>query len=165
MRLFRALDISASGLTAERLRLDIISNNLANANTTRTETGEPYRRQRALFAARPEPTFMEALQQAAGAGFAGPRPRLAAARTQGGQGMPLGGVQVTAIVSDPGPFRLVYDPGHPDADPDGYVAMPNINPVTEMVDLITASRSYEANVTAINAAKQMFSRALEIGRG
>lgn len=161
MRLFRALDISASGLTAERLRLDLISNNLANANTTRTASGEPYRRQRALFASRDE-TFMATLQRAAGAGFTGPR---LSARAGQREAVPLGGVQVTAIVSDQGPFRLVYDPGHPDADPEGYVAMPNINPVTEMVDLITASRSYEANVTAVNAAKQMFSRALEIGRG
>lgn len=160
MRLFRALDISASGLTAERLRLDIISNNLANANTTRTAEGGPYRRQRAVFAARSD-SFFEELQRAAGAGFRG------AGRTggPGRDGAPLGGVEVTGIVADPGPFRIVYDPGHPDADADGYVAMPNINPVTEMVDLITASRSYEANVTAVNAAKQMFSRALEIGRG
>lgn len=130
MGLVRSIAISASGLTAERLRLDLISNNLANANTTRTPQGGPFRRQMAVFAPGP-----------------------------GGSG-----VRVARIVEDPAPPRFVYDPRHPDAGADGMVAYPNVNPVTEMVDLIAATRAYEANVTALNAAKDMALRALEIGR-
>ncbi len=130
MRLFGAIDISASALTAERLRLDVIAENLANAGTTRTAEGGPYRRKVVLFAPR--------------------------------EGM--GGVRAVGIARDPSPFRLRYDPGHPDADAAGYVRLPNVDVVKEMVDLITATRAYEANVTAISAAKAMFQRALDIGR-
>lgn len=154
MSIFHALDISASGLTAQRLRLDIIANNIANANTTRTPEGGPFRRQLAVFAAR-EGTRPEG-QIAPGAGFAG------FLRFQGGTG--LGGVRVERIVEDPREPRLVYNPGHPDADERGYVAMPNVDVVTEMVDMISATRAYEANLTAINDAKQMMLKALEIGR-
>jgi len=132
--------ISASGMTAERLRMDTIANNLANANTTRTAAGGPYRRQVPVFAARER-----GLRSGPG-GFAG------------------AGVRVVGIRHDPGPPRLVYDPSHPDAGPDGYVAMPNVDVVREMVDLISASRAYEANVAAFNTAKSMAMRALEIGR-
>ncbi|HEY8416582.1 MAG TPA: flagellar basal body rod protein FlgC [Limnochordales bacterium] len=132
--------ISASGMTAERLRMDTIANNLANANTTRTAEGGPYRRQVPVFAAR------ETRRGARPGGFTG------------------AGVRVVAIRHDPGAPRLVYDPSHPDAGPDGYVAMPNVDVVREMVDLITASRAYEANVTAFNTAKSMAMRALDIGR-
>lgn len=141
MELLPGLAISASALTAERLRLDIIANNLANINTTRTPRGGPYRRQ--------VPVFAEKLQEAlkpGGAQFKG------------------AGVEVAAIVEDNTPPRRVYDPSHPDADPDGYVALPNINVVNEMVDMITATRAYEANVTVLNAAKAMTLKALEIGR-
>lgn len=133
---FNIFRISGSGLTAERLRMDTIANNLANANTTRTERGGPYRRQMPIFA--------EVLSQR---------------RSPVGQG-----VRVLGIVDDPSEPRLVYDPQHPDADADGYVEMPNINVVKEMVDLITATRAYEANITAINGAKAMAQKALEIGR-
>jgi flagellar basal-body rod protein FlgC len=133
--LFDALNVSASGMSAERLRMDVIAANLANANTTRGANGLPYRRQ-------------EVILQEKSASF----------------GEVLGGVMVAGIVDDPTPPRRVYDPGHPDADKDGYVTMPNVNPVTEMVDLITSSRGYEANVTAMNAAKQMFTKTFDVLR-
>ena len=136
MYLFRSFDISASGLSAQRLRMETIANNLANVNTTRTAAGGPYRRQMPVFAAR-EPV-------------------------RGGWG--AGGVRVLGIVEDDDPPRLVYDPGHPDAGEDGYVRFPNVNVVTEMVDMISASRAYEANVAALSAARAMAASALEIGR-
>lgn len=147
MNLFRAMDVSASALTAQRLRLDIIANNLANVDTTRTENGGPYRRQVAVFASRTAPSaFAQTLSQAqAGANN-------------------LGGVYVTRIDEDQTPFKLRYDPGNPDADAEGYVRMPNVNTVTEMVDMISATRAYEANITAINSAKAMISQALQIGK-
>ncbi|OIQ12526.1 flagellar basal body rod protein FlgC [Neomoorella thermoacetica] len=145
MELLPALAISASGLTAERLRLDIIANNLANINTTRTPQGGPYRRE--------VPVFAERLQEAMGQLPGRPSSRA-----------PGAGVEVAAIVEDNSPPRLVYDPSHPDADANGYVHLPNINIVNEMVDMITASRAYEANVTVLNAAKAMTLKALEIGR-
>ncbi|MGE5652635.1 MAG: flagellar basal body rod protein FlgC [Bacillota bacterium] len=146
MSLFRSLITGASGLTAQRLRMDVISNNLANINTTRTENGEAYRRQVVLFAER-QPALEEAMQSADGSPMRVGR-----------------GVRVTAIAPDQSDFRRVYEPGHPDADQDGYVNYPNVNPVTEMVDMISASRAYEANVTVVNAAKSMAAKALEIGR-
>jgi flagellar basal-body rod protein FlgC len=148
MSLFGSIDISASALAAERLRMDVTAENLANAQSTRSARGGPYRRK-------------EVVLEPAGDGFAG---ALAAARAGGPGGAQDGGVRVTAIVEDQTPARLVYDPGHPDADARGYVGLPNINPVTEMVDLISASRAYEANVTAMQTAKQMFSKTLELLR-
>jgi len=126
---FDGMHIAASGLTAQRFRMDLIASNLANVNTTRTINGEPFRRQMAIFASR-----------------MGPIP----------------GVQVQTIRKDPAPFQRHYDPNNPDADAKGYVQMPNINPVLEMTDMILASRSYEANVTAISAFKAMHVKALEI---
>lgn len=154
MSLFRAFEISASGLTAERLRQDVISNNLANANSTRAVLGpdgrwQPYRRQVAVFEER-LPSFDSYLVSA------GRSPDPAAATGNG--------VRVAGIWEDPTPFRTRYDPGNPDADANGYVQMPNVNPVTEMVDLMTATRAYEANVNAINATRSMALKALEIGR-
>jgi len=140
MSLFGAMDVSASGLTAERLRMDLIASNLANAETTRTPEGGPYRRLMAVLVPEPVQSGLNPLRRTGG------------------------GVRVRAIVQDPNPPRLVYQPDHPDANADGYVAYPNVNPVTEMVDLITATRAYEANVTAFNAAKSMAMKALEIGR-
>lgn len=137
MNLFHTFDISASGLTAQRLRMETIANNLANVNTTRTESGGPYRRQMPLFAAR----------------LASANGRLTGA-----------GVRVLGIVEADDPPRLVYDPGHPDADEQGYVRFPNINVVTEMVDMIGASRAYEANLAALNAARAMAVSAMEIAR-
>ncbi len=151
MSLSNSLAISASGLTAERLRLDVISNNIANVNTTSGADGKPYRRQEVIFAARSgNGSGFQSLLQAAGGG---------------GTPSSGAGVQVAQIRSDMGPFKRVKDFSNPAHDKDGYVDMPNIEPVIEMVDMISASRAYEAGVTAINAAKQMESRALEIGRG
>jgi len=143
MSIFHSMNISASGLTAQRLRLDVISNNIANVNTTRTAEGRPYRRQRVVFQERKNNSFHEILTSA----YRG------------------NGVRVVQIEEDPTPFKLVYDPSHPDADMNGYVQMPNINIVTEMVDMISASRSYEANITAINTSKSMILKTLEIGQG
>jgi flagellar basal-body rod protein FlgC len=147
MGLFDAINIAGTGLTAERLRMDVTAENLANAQTTRGADGQPYRRRDVV------------LQQRGGPGFAG----VLGAAMGGGAGANRG-VEVAAVVQDQAPPRLVHDPGHPDADANGYVSMPNVNPVTEMVDLISASRGYEANVTAMNAAKTMFSRTLDILR-
>jgi flagellar basal-body rod protein FlgC len=147
MGMFDALAISSTGMGAERLRMDVIADNLANANTTRGADGQPYRRR-------------EVVLQAGQGGFA----QVLGTVAGGASGSATGGVQVAGIVEDGTPPRRVYDPGHPDADAQGYVSMPNVNPVTEMVDLITASRGYEANVTAMNAAKQMFTRTLDVLR-
>ncbi|KLO24547.1 flagellar basal body rod protein FlgC [Marinitoga sp. 1154] len=140
MNTFRIMDIAASGMTAERFRTEVISNNLANANTTRTENGGPYRRKIV--------TFKEVLNKN---------------RTKRDE--QLSGVRVSNLKEDNSPFRLVYDPGHPDADENGYVKYPNVNPLREMVDLISAQRAYESNVAVINSAKTMFNSALSIGRG
>jgi len=149
MRLFRAIDIAASGLTAERLRMDIISNNIANVNTTRTVQGTPYRRQVPVYAAREQLLFATYLQT----------------RSNGNPAARGNGVKVIGIREDQSPGKLVYDPNHPDANAEGYVEMPNVNIVNEMVDMISATRAYEANVTVINNAKSMAMQALEIGRG
>ncbi len=151
IRWFSALETSASGLTAERLRMDVIANNIANANTTRTADGGPYRRQMVILESRP--SFAAMLRQSKSGG------EPADVRDQVGRG-----VRVARIVQDPRPFKLKYDPTHPDADENGYVRLPNVDTVTEMVDLIAASRAYEANVTALNAFKSMVTSALQIGR-
>jgi flagellar basal-body rod protein FlgC len=130
MKIFRNFDISASGLTAERLRMNVIASNIANAETTRTASGGPYRRKEVVF----EP-------------------------------LESGGVKVSAVTEDQTtPTRQVYEPGHPDANSEGWVEYPNVVLVNEMVDLLAATRAYEANVTAINATKSMMSSALNIGR-
>lgn len=141
---FDSLDVSASALSAERIRMNTISSNLANAQTTRTPEGGPYRRKDPVFEAQPVKEFSHVLN--------------------GMMEVPMNKVQVTDIVSDPNPPKLVFQPDHPDANPEGYVAMPNINTMEEMVNLITASRTYEANVTAVNISKNMMNRALDIGR-
>lgn len=150
LRWFSALETSASGLTAERMRMDVIANNIANASTTRTTSGGPYRRQMVVMGSRSP--FESALTQAAG-GAVTEVPDLVGR-----------GVRVLQVVSDQRPFKVKYDPTHPDADANGYVQLPNVDAVTEMVDLISASRAYEANVTALNAFKAMVSTALQIGR-
>jgi flagellar basal-body rod protein FlgC len=143
------MDTSSSGLTASRIRMDVISSNIANANTTRTAEGGPYRRKTVSFR-----------EQSAELG------KRIFNSTITGSKMPAGkGVVVDKILNDRSPFKLVYDPAHPDANQEGYVQMPNVNIVTEMVDMISATRAYEANVTAINTAKNMAVKALEIGRG
>ena len=147
MGFFSSLDIGASGLTAQRVRMDTISQNIANVNTTRTEDGTPYRRRDVVFEERSDSnSFSSVLSNASN-------------KLYGGQG-----VRVTKITEDTSDFKKMYDPGHPDADADGYVSMPNIDVVTEMVNMISATRSYEANVTSINATKSMALKALEIGK-
>jgi flagellar basal-body rod protein FlgC len=153
MGLFDAINVAGSGLAAERLRMDVTAGNLANAQTTQGADGQPYRRR--------EVVLQEA--QAGGQSF-GSMLSTAVAGTSSSSASPVNGVQVAGIVEDPAEPRRVYDPGHPDADGQGYVTLPNVNPVTEMVDLIGASRSYEANVTAMQTAKQLFSKTLELLR-
>ncbi len=150
MGMFDALNVSATGLTAERLRMDVTAENLANAQTTRGADGQPYRRKEVVLSEVSSGGFGSQLAKAVGAGSAA--------------GSQPGGVEVSAITQDATPGKLVYDPGHPDADAKGYVRMPNVDTVAEMVDLISASRAYEANVTALTSAKQMFSKTLDILR-
>jgi flagellar basal-body rod protein FlgC len=145
MDFFDAIHASSSGLSAQRLRMNLISGNLANVNTTRTRDGGPYRRKEAIFAARPlEESFKKILADR--------------------QMKQLSIVMVDRIIEDSNSPVMKYDPQHPDADEKGYVAMPNINVMEEMVNMISATRGYEANVTALKAAKDMASRALEIGK-
>ncbi|MBQ3601778.1 MAG: flagellar basal body rod protein FlgC [Lachnospiraceae bacterium] len=145
MSAFGAMDISASGMTAQRLRTDIIAQNIANVNTTRDENGVTYKRKTVVFEEKPSNSFNDYLSVASGS---------------------IGnGVKVSQIVEDTDtPMTMVYDPSHPDANEEGYVLYPNVNTVTEMTNLIDASRSYEANVTAFNATKSMTMQALEIGK-
>ncbi len=145
MSLMKALDIGSSALSAERTHLNVISMNLANVNTTRTPEGGPYRRKTVLFESVPvETPFGKAMQSELD--------------------RELRGVKVRSILNDNRPFKMVYDPAHPDADGEGYVRLPDINVVEEMANMLTAMRSYEANVSTITTAKAMFNKALEIGR-
>jgi len=145
MDLMQAMDIAASGMAAQRTRLNIISMNLAHANTTRTGDGTPYRRKTPIFEVVPlQDPFIIQLQNALD--------------------QELSGVKVREIVPVRGEFRRIFDPSHPDADQNGYVSLPNVNLVEEMVQMLNANRSYEANAAAIKTAKDMALRALEIGR-
>jgi flagellar basal-body rod protein FlgC len=135
--LFGALGISASGMTAERLRMDVTSDNLANADSTKGPNGQPYQRQEVVLQSGGQ-TFSDALGNA------------------------QAGVQVAGIVNDPTPGQQVYDPGNPDANAQGYVTMPNVNTVTEMTDLITETRSYQANTQALQIAKSLYTKTLEV---
>nr|MBP3598232.1 flagellar basal body rod protein FlgC [Eubacterium sp.] len=145
MSVFGAMDVSATGMTAQQVRSDIISQNIANVNTTRDANGNAYKRKTVVFEEKSYPTFDETLSHATGH---------------------IGkGVKVTEIVEDPSEGRLVYDPSHPDANKDGYVTYPNVNTVTEMTNLIDATRAYEANVTVLNSTKSMALKALDIGNG
>jgi flagellar basal-body rod protein FlgC len=139
MGAFDGLDISGSGMTAHRAWMEAAASNVANANTTRTAAGGPYQRKTVVF--------QEALQAAQIGGL----PTAA-------------GVNVTAGAPDPTPFPKIFDPSHPDADPQGFVALPNVDPVREMVDLTAATRAYEANVSAFTATKSMLLKSLEIGK-
>jgi flagellar basal-body rod protein FlgC len=141
MNLLTALDVNASGLAAQRKRVEVSSSNLANSQTTRTEDGGPYRRKDVVFQTS---SFQESLGTAIGNG--------------------VEGVEVSDIVSDPRPFDRRYEPGHPDADKEGYVSYPNVNVMEEMANLVEASRSYEANIAAIGIVKTMINRTLDIGR-
>jgi flagellar basal-body rod protein FlgC len=165
--LFGAIKTAASGLRGQRTKMDVVARNLANAETTKTADGTPYRRQRAIF----EQVLGEKVGQN----------RLKLSASGGGQGLSttnsnhlsglrsrVEGKQSSGISSDVGlaedasDFRVIYDPGHPDADPEGYVMLPNVNPITEMVDMINASRAYEANISSVQTAKEMFNQALKI---
>ena len=150
MSMFDALRISATGLTAERTRMDVASANLANADSTNGANGQPYRRQEVVLQSGSEATFASTLQNVGS---------MAPGVDTAGTGA---GVRVAGIVNDPSPNRLVYDPTHPDANKQGYVSMPNVNPVIEMTDLIGASRAYEANTTAIETTKTMFTKLMDL---
>ncbi|MDQ1146283.1 flagellar basal-body rod protein FlgC [Bacillus sp. SORGH_AS 510] len=149
--MFDSLNISASALTAQRLRMDVVSSNIANAETTRgtyvNGKWEPYRRKMVSMEPR-EKSFNQILQ--------GAMEKQSQSQLQG--------VRVTGIVEDKTPFKTVYDPANPDANPDGYVMMPNVDLSKEMVDMLAASRAYEANVTSFNTGKSIMLKALEIGR-
>ena len=134
---FGIFKVSASGLQAQRTRMNLIASNMANAHTTRTENGGPYRRKDTVFSTQP-------METAAGEG--------------------LEGVKVADVVEDQTPPQMVYDPGHPDADKDGYVALPNVSVIEEMANMMMASRAYEANVAVFNMSKTMIMKSLEIGR-
>jgi flagellar basal-body rod protein FlgC len=134
---FRIFDVSASGFMAQKIRMNSIASNLANISTTKTENGEPYRRKDVEFSS----VVMDETGKE-----------------------PLEGVKVSKVVEDQSPFKVIYDPGHPDADKNGFVKMPNMNVIEEMVNMMMASRVYEANVNAFNISKNMFMKALEIGR-
>ncbi len=144
MNLFGVMEISGSAMGAQRQRAEVVAANLANAETTRTEEGGPYRRKQVVFGSR------------------GPQFRYALASRRNEEA--IRGVEVRAVVTDPTPAIARYQPGHPDADEQGYVTYPNVDPVTEMVDLMSASRSYEANAAAVGAAKQMIAQSLDILR-
>lgn len=145
MDLITTIDTAAGGMTAQRTRLNVISTNLANANTTRTEAGTPYRRKTVIFESVPvETDFRQHLQSALDD--------------------QLCGVKVSEIVPVQGAFKRIFDPSHPDADDNGYVYLPNVNLVQEMVQMLNANRSYEANAAVVKAAKEMALKALEIGR-
>lgn len=146
MALFQGFDICASGMTAQRFRTDIIAENVANVNTTRTENGTPYRRKIVTFAEKQDNSFRDVMAHTS--------------RFVGGNG-----VKVTQVTEDTETdYIMEYDPSHPDADENGYVSYPNVNIVTEMTNLIDASRSYEANTTAFNALKGMAQSGLQIGK-
>lgn len=138
--MFSVSDVSATGLSAERLRMEVIANNIANANSTRTAEGGPYRRRQVVFQAMLDDVGSE---ESAGR---------------------MGGVRVLGVESDPSEFPRVYQPGHPDADAEGFVRMPNVSMANEMVDLITANRGYEANLRVLRSYREMVQQALTLLR-
>lgn len=146
MGYFSSLDVSASGMSAQRMRMDLISQNIANANTTKTENGTPYRRQTLILGTNTINPFSNYLSGASKTALSD------------------GKVKIQGIVEDQSDFKKVYEPDNPEADEEGYVSYPNVDIVTEMVDMISASRSYEANVTASTASKNMAMQALNIGK-
>jgi flagellar basal-body rod protein FlgC len=150
MGLFDAIGIAGSGLTAERIRMDVTAENLANADTTKGANGLPYQRQEVVLA-----------QAGTSAGFSG---ALSGALQESGATAPAGGVTVTGIVGDATPDRRVYEPSNPEADAKGYVTLPNVSTVTEMTDLISEQQSYQSDVTAMQTSKAMFTSTLGILR-
>jgi flagellar basal-body rod protein FlgC len=149
MSLFSAWEVSASGMEAQRARVELLVENLANSETTRTPDGGPYRRRDAVFTSEPIPSPFQAML---------------AGTMAGTLGEPLSGVRVADIVVDDSEPERRYVPGHPDADGEGYVAFPHINPVEDMVDLTSAVRSYQANLAAMNAVKDMLRRSIDLIR-
>jgi flagellar basal-body rod protein FlgC len=143
MNILNALGVSASGLAAQRARMDVVAENLANVDSTQTPAGGPYRRRQVTLAQIDEPVFALALRDAA---------------------LPPGGVRVSGVVESREPFRRVHQPDHPHAGPDGFVSLPNVNPVKEMVDMMLTTRAYEANATAFQASKSLAARLLELLR-
>lgn len=153
MGFFNSMSISASGMSAQRMRMDIISQNLSNATTTRVgEDGEPYRRQVVVLQEK-ETSFASRFRTARSRYF-----------TSTGQGVLGRGVEVPSVATDMSDFKMEYDPSHPDANEEGYVLYPNVDEMAEMVDMMAATRAFEANVTAFNAVKAMALKALEIGK-
>jgi flagellar basal-body rod protein FlgC len=145
MNIFDSLAVSGSALSAERQRSEIIAANMANAETTHTEAGGPYRRREVIFQSHGTSSFQLALSNTGGHGTP-----------------PAGSVQISEVVDDPAPPIMRYEPGHPDANKDGYVAYPAINPVMEMVDLMGSVRAYQLNASAVAAAKQIIQQSIEI---
>ena len=168
MNLFSMMETSGSAMQAERMRAEVVAANMANAETTRTESGGPYHRQHVVFAANQgqgQPGFLNSLASAAGIGTTVPAllPPVPEPGRPGATSV-SSGVHIAQVVEDPSPPLRRYDPGHPDAGPDGYVSYPDINPLTEMVDLMGATRAYGLNGSAIQAEKSMIASALEIAK-
>lgn len=147
MAFLNAMNISASGLTAQRARLDVTAENISNVSTTRTESGGPYKRRMVVFEPRNDGSFQEIFSRTAKEKYTGQQ-----------------GVIISEIIEDESPFKSVYDPTHPDADENGYVMMPNVDLLKETIDGMEASRAYDANVTAFNAIKAMAAKGLEVGK-
>jgi flagellar basal-body rod protein FlgC len=176
MNLFAMMETSGSAMQAERMRAEVVAANMANAETTRTASGGPYRRQHVVFAANSDnPEFADTLNDASGTSALGspvssPLPQFSLGLNNSFNGSLIGsgptapGVHVAAVVEDTSPPLKRYDPGHPDAEPNGYVSFPDINPLTEMVDLMGATRAYGLNSSAVQAEKGMISSALEIAK-
>jgi len=176
MNLFAMMDASGEAMEAERMRAEVVAANMANAETTRTASGGPYRRQHVVFAAdRGDPNFLDSLNAASSSAAAGAQASAGTAFSAlaqaalptlslPGAGDPAPGVRIVQVVPDPSPPLKRYDPGHPDAGPDGYVAYPDINPLTEMVDLMGATRAYGLNGSAVQAEKSMIGSALDIAK-
>lgn len=147
MDFFNAMDISTTGIIAQRYRMNVVAENLANMESTRTENGGPYRRKQVVMSAVDgNNSFLDILM-----GAQSPTPKLSGAR-------------ITEVVDDPTPFKNVHRPGHPDADANGYVKMPNVNAIIEMGDILMATRAYEANITAFSTAKSMIAKVMELGK-
>ena len=166
MNLFGLMETSGGAMQAERMRAEVVAANMANAETTRTATGGAYHRQHVIFAANSgDPGFLDSLSTATGSVASGTAGSLAlSALNAAGSGPVAPGVHIAAVVEDPSAPLKRYDPGHPDAGPDGYVSYPDINPLTEMVDLMGATRAYGLNSSAVQAEKGMIISALEIAK-
>jgi flagellar basal-body rod protein FlgC len=175
MNLFGMMDASGEAMEAERMRAEVVAANMANAETTRTATGGVYKRQHVVFAADSgDQNFLDSMNTASGNSLPGAPPlpplpglNLPPIQMPGGMaaaGSVAPGVHITAVIEDPAPPLKRYDPGHPDAGPDGYVSYPDINPLTEMVDLMGATRAYGLNGSAVQAEKSMIGSALDIAK-